>query len=82
MKYTIIMNRIIDIIKFVDTCSHISCSNEIFLRQGAETVNAASLMGVLSIDLSKPTELKMPSSIGKEEKEILLDYILPFIVIS
>ena len=76
------MNRIIEIIKFVDTCSHMSCSNEIFLRQGAETVNAASLMGVLSIDLSKPTELKVPSSIGKEEKEILLDYISPFTVIS
>ena len=82
MKYTIIINRIIDIIQFVNTCSHMSCSNEILLRQGAETVNAASLMGVLSIDLSKPTELKVPSSIGKEEKEILLDYISPFTVIS
>ena len=82
MKYTIIINRIIDIIQFVNTCSRMSCSNEILLRQGAETVNAASLMGVLSIDLSKPTELEVPSFIGEEEKEILLNYILPFMVIS
>lgn len=77
MKKNIKINHIIDISGLVTVCSQLPCANEIFLKQGPQVVNAASLMGVFTIDLSKGAEIDIPD---KEEVAPLLEYIEEFII--
>ena len=68
------LNEVKDIRKFISLISNLTC--DVYLKQNEYIVNAKSIMGLFSLDLTKPItvvfeEDKETSSISEEVKEFL-----------
>ena len=65
MRYNIEIKTIESVKKFCDAASEVD--TDIFVSQGRYTVDAKSVMGLFSLDLSKPVAL---TAYTDDEKEI------------
>lgn len=74
-SFSIILSSVNEIKNFVETVSKYSCDVE--LSSGDYTVDAVSIMGIFSLDLTKPIKANIKS--GKDEAE-LLKALTPYIV--
>ena len=63
-KITVLLNKIRDISKFVRLTS--KCRDDVVVKSGHYAVNAKSLLGLLSLDLSKPVEVEFYGGIPCE----------------
>ncbi len=75
MSTNILLNSINDVKSFVNTVSKYNC--DVDLISGRYIVDAKSIMGIFSLDLSKEIEIRVSDGPDKEE---LLKEIKPFIV--
>ncbi|MCF2682048.1 HPr family phosphocarrier protein [Faecalicatena contorta] len=75
VKKNILLNSIDRVKVFVNTVSKIDCDMD--LAAGRYIVDAKSIMGIFSIDISKPIELRIHASDEEAEKiiESLKEYI-------
>ncbi len=64
-KYKIMMKTIDDIKVFAAAAA--CCDEELDLSSGRYVVDAKSIMGIFSLDLSKPITLTAPESFNDEE---------------
>ena len=74
-KATVFLNSIDKVKSFVNTISHYSCDFD--LISGRYVIDAKSIMGIISLDLSKPLELEIHED-GEAATEIMdaiKDYI-------
>ncbi len=66
MKEYKIMLKTIDDVK-VFSAAAAGCSEDLDLSSGRYVVDAKSIMGIFSLDLSKPITLSVPESFNDEE---------------
>lgn len=67
------LNKIADINVFQKTCSSIYEEN-IYVKQDKQVVNAKSLLGLYSLDLSQPVEVKIDTS-NKQVEDNFYNYL-------
>ena len=72
-KFSITLKRIDTIYRFVKDAS--SIANDVTAKQGLHVVNAKSLMGILSLDLTKRVEITVYGKIELSELYKLRQYI-------
>lgn len=68
------LNQIVDISKFVELVS--KCQNDVVVKSGNFAVNAKSLMGLFSLDLTKPVKVEFFGNIPYEVKEGMKKFIV------
>ena len=75
-KETIVvsLNKIIDIYKFVRLVS--KCSNDVIVKTERYSVNAKSIMGLFSLDLSRALEVEFYGKIPIEVKAGIRKFIV------
>ena len=73
-KITVYLNKITDISKFVNLTS--KCQEDVVAKTGNFAVNAKSIMGLLSLDLSKPLKVEFYGDIPYEVKESMKKFIV------
>lgn len=66
-SFSILLSSVNEIKNFVETVSKYSCDIE--LSSGDYTIDAVSIMGIFSLDLTKPITVNIKS--GKDEAELL-----------
>ena len=75
IKIKISLNKISDIAEFVKLAS--LCKDDVVVKSGNFAVNAKSMMGVLSLDLSKPLIAEfygaIPYKVREEIKKFIVD---------
>lgn len=69
---SILLNTVEKVKDFVNITSRLQ--NEVFVKSGRYVIDGKSLMGMFSLDLSKPVELEIGYIEGQNEKEVN-DYI-------
>jgi len=62
------LNKIADVRKFVEIASAI---NEVKVRSGNYIVDGKSIMGLFSLDLSKPVEVELSEDASKENINVM-----------
>ena len=78
-KYaTILIPTIDNVKKFVSAVNKYAC--EAVLITGRYTIDAKSIMGVFSLDVTKPLTLRLDIDGSKDDREELLNEIKEFIV--
>jgi len=73
-KTTIMLATINDVKNFVSIVSH--CDYDVDLISGRYAIDAKSIMGIFSLDLSKPIELEAHT----DDAAAFFDQIKPYIV--
>lgn len=68
------LNKITDIRKFVELTS--KCKDDVVVKSGNFAVNAKSLMGLYSVDLTKPVEVEFYGDIPCEVQEGMKSFII------
>ena len=72
------LNKLNDITKFVYLAS--KCRDDVVVKSGNYSVNAKSLMGVLSLDLSKPVKVEfygdIPCDVVKGMEKFIVNQAL------
>ena len=72
---TVCVQTIEDVKNFCELCS--ACSEEVLVRSGQYVVSAKSIMGLFSLDLSKPLKVEfygdIPHQIRQEIKNFIID---------
>lgn len=75
VKITVLLNRIIDVKNFINLVS--KCNDDVTIGSGRVKVDAKSIMGVFSLDLSKPLKVEfygdIPYEVRKGMKEFIVD---------
>ena len=74
VKITVSLDKITDVSEFVKLAS--KCSGDVTVGSGRFAVNAKSLMGLYSLDLSKPLNVEFYGNIPYEVKEGMKKYIV------
>jgi phosphocarrier protein HPr len=74
-KTTILLSSINDVKGFVNAVSKYSC--DVDLISGRYIVDAKSIMGIFSLDLTKPIEVQIE---GGNDEQNLLEEIKPYVV--
>lgn len=74
VKIWVCLNKIIDIRKFVELTS--KCKDDVVIKSGNFAVNAKSLIGLYSIDLTKPVEVEFFGSIPYEVEQGVKEFIV------
>lgn len=74
VKITVMLNKIADISDFVNLAS--KCSDDVTIGSGRFAVNAKSIMGLYSLDLSKPLKVEFYGDIPYEVKEGMKKFIV------
>ena len=74
VKIWVSLNQIDDISKFVEMAT--KCRDDVVVRSGNFAVNAKSLMGLYSLDLSKPLKVEFYGDIPYEVKEGMKKFIV------
>ena len=74
LKVKVILNKVEDIPKLVALAS--KCSGDVVVRSGRFAVDAKSIMGLYSLDLSKPVDVEFYGDIPFETKEGMKDIIV------
>jgi hypothetical protein len=67
VKATVLLDKIADIKDFVNLTS--KCSDDVTIGSGRFTVDAKSIMGLFSLDLTKPLKVEFYGDIPYEVKE-------------
>ena len=74
-KMTVSLNKISDIQDFVNLAS--KCPNDVIIKSGRFAVNAKSIMGLFSLDLSKPLKVefygRVPYAVKQDIKKFMVD---------
>ncbi len=73
-KITVCLNKITDISKFVNLASR--CRDDVVVKSGYYAVNAKSIMGLLSLDLTKPLKVEFYGDIPYEVREGMKKFIV------
>lgn len=71
---TVLINNFVDITKFVHLVA--KCPDDVVAKSGHYSVNAKSIMGLFSLDLSKPLKVEFYGSIPYEVKEGMKKFIV------
>jgi len=66
-SFSVLLSSVTEIKNFVETISKFSC--DVSLSSGDYTVNAVSIMGIFSLDLTKPITVNIKS--GSDENELI-----------
>ena len=74
IKITVLLDKITDIKDFVNLSS--KCRDAVVVKSGHYKVNAKSLLGLLSLDLSKPLKVEFYGNIPYEVKEGMKKFIV------
>lgn len=74
VKITVSLDKITDVSEFVKLAS--KCSGDVTVGLGRFAVNAKSLMGLYSLDLSKPLNVEFYGNIPYEVKQGMKKYIV------
>lgn len=74
VKITIILDKITDVKDFVNLVS--KCSDDVTVGSGRFIVNAKSLLGLMSLDLSKPLKVEFYGDIPYEVKEGMRKFVV------
>ena len=74
VKTTVLLDKIADIKDFVNLVS--KCSDDVAIGSGRFVVNAKSIMGLFSLDLSKPLKVEFYGDIPYEIKEGMKKFIV------
>lgn len=73
-SFTVLLNSINDVKNFVNIVNKYSC--DVDLTSGRYVVDAKSIMGIFSLDLTKPITVDIHS----EDCQALVDELQPFVV--
>ncbi len=73
-SFTILLSSINDVKNFVNIVNKYSC--DVDLTSGRYVVDAKSIMGIFSLDLTKPIKIDIHS----EDGQALVDELQPFVV--
>lgn len=74
IKVTVLLNKLKDIIKFIRLVS--KCPDDVVIKSGRYSVNAKSIVCLLSIDLSIPLKLEFYGIIPYKVKEGIKEFIM------
>lgn len=74
VKATVLLDKIADIKDFVNLVS--KCAGDVTIGSGRFAVNAKSLMGLFSLDLTKPVKVEFFGNIPYEVKEGMKKFIV------
>lgn len=73
-KITVMLNKVTDISEFVNLVS--KCRDDVVIKSGRFSVNAKSIMGLFSLDLSKPLKVEFYGVIPYDVKEGLKKFMV------
>lgn len=73
-KITVLLDKITDIKDFIKLVS--KCGDDVTIGSGRFAVNAKSIMGLFSLDLSKPLKVEFYGNIPYEVKEGMKKFIV------
>ena len=73
-KITVLLDKITDFKDFVNLTS--KCKDDVIINSGKFTVDAKSIMGLLSLDLTKPLEVEFYGNIPYEVREGMRKFII------
>lgn len=74
VKINVLLDKITDIKDFVNLVS--KCRDEVVVKSGYYSVNAKSIMGLFSLDLTKPLKVEFYGSIPYEVREGMKKFII------
>ena len=74
VKITVRLDKITDIGKFVKLAS--KCQDDVIVKSGRFAVNAKSVMGLFSLDLTRPLKVEFYGDIPYEVKEDMKKFIV------
>lgn len=74
IKITISLDKIADIPLFVNLV--LKCQDDVVVKSGRFAVNAKSIMGLYSLDLSKPLKVEFYGSVPFEVREGMKKFII------
>lgn len=74
VKITVNLNKFVNIAKFVNLVS--KCKDDVIVKSGRFAINAKSLMGLYSLDLSKPLKVEFYGDIPYEVKEGMKKFVV------
>lgn len=74
IKITVNIDQFTDIAEFVVLAS--KCRDDVVVRSGRFAVNAKSIMGLYSLDLSKPLKVEFYGNVPYEVKEGMKKFIV------
>ncbi|MDY4976651.1 MAG: HPr family phosphocarrier protein [Clostridia bacterium] len=74
VSFTILLSSINDVKNFVNIVNKYSC--DVDLTSGRYVVDAKSIMGIFSLDLTKPIKIDIHS----DQEQALVDELQPFVV--
>lgn len=73
-KITVLLDKIADVKEFVNLMS--KCSGDVTIGSGRFAANAKSIMGVFSLDLSKPLKVEFYGNVPYEVQEGMKKFIV------
>ena len=73
-KITVLLDKIADVRDFVNLMS--KCSGDVTIGSGRFAANAKSIMGVFSLDLSKPLKVEFYGNVPYEVQEGMKKFIV------
>ena len=74
IKITVLLDKITDVKDFVNLT--LKCRDDVVVKSGHFAVNAKSIMGLFSLDLSKPLRVEFYGSIPYDVKEGMKKFIM------
>jgi phosphotransferase system HPr-like phosphotransfer protein len=74
VKITVLLDRIANIKDFVKLVS--KCGDDVIVRSGRFTINAKSIIGLFSLDLTKPLNVELYGYIPYEVREGIKKFII------
>ena len=74
IKITVLLDKITDIKEFVNLMS--KCSDDVTIGSGRFAVDAKSIMGLFSLDLTKPLKVEFYGNIPYEVREGIKKFIV------
>ena len=74
VEITVLLNKITDIADFVSLAS--KCKDDVTIGSGRFAINAKSIMGLYSLDLTKPLKVKFFGNIPYEVEDGMKKFIL------
>ena len=74
IKITVLLDKITDIRDFVNLA--MKCPDDVVVKSGYYAVSAKSIMGLFSLDLTKPLEVEFYGDIPDEVKEGMKKFIV------
>lgn len=74
VKVRVLLNSVADVSKLVELAT--KCRDDVVVRSGRFTVNAKSIMGLFSLDLTKPVNVEFYGNIPYEVEEGIKNFIV------